>query len=68
MTTYYMTGTTTCRNRQNAESNVARYGKPAVIREEGNFHIVYRLQTKPAQPGQFVFRLQEGEEVLNVGR
>ena len=60
MQTYYMTGTTTCRNMDNAQMNVERYRKPAVIRQEGGFYIVTRLATKPVQPGQFAFKLNEG--------
>lgn len=62
----YMTGTTTCRNRHNAEANVERYRKPAVIREEGGFFIVTRLSARPVQPGQFAFKLKPGETVLNA--
>lgn len=62
---FYMTGTTTCRNRQNADDNVARFGKPAVIRIEGKFHIVTRLSERPIQPGQVEFKLREGETIYN---
>lgn len=64
---FYMTGTTTCRTRVNAEMNVAHYGKPAVIRFDGAFYIVTRLAEKPVQPGQFEFKLEVGETVHNWG-
>jgi hypothetical protein len=67
MAVYYMTGTTTCRSRQNAQDNVDRYRKPAVIRTEDirghTFYVVTRLQTTPVQPGQFPFKIEPGEEV-----
>ena len=63
---YYMTGCTTCRNMDNALDNVARFRKPAVIRQEGRFYIVTRLATKPVQPGQFAFKIKEGEKIFNI--
>lgn len=64
MTTYYMTGTTRCRNLANALSNVEHYRKPAVIRKtKDGFFDVTRLQDRPVKPGQYPFKLRENEEV-----
>ena len=61
----FMTGNTRCRNMQNALGNVARCGKPAVIRADGKFFEVTHLSDRPVQPGQHPFTLRVGETVHN---
>jgi len=62
---FYMTGTTRCISYRNAASSVERLEQPAVIRRDGRFYVVTRLCERPVQPGQFEFKINEGETVYN---
>lgn len=66
MADYYITGTKTCKSLYNAESYIAHYGRAAVVREVDGFFIVTGLTNRPVQPGQFPFKIREGEKVYNA--